>query len=159
MFLILDLMLFLQNATIRTPTIAKWWNLAYCSCSICWSFKPSRTASMMASTLSLSWPLKMFYAFKGRVSWKPAMKMSGRCLTFDDRTISSNQSYWEGAFPARFQVKIPSEYSFIFENSSSFFINWFSISIFAFEVDKLCLESIKSMHSYLSSSLLDSVFL
>ena len=51
------------------------------------------------------------------------MKMSGKVLTFDDLTISSNLSYYEGAFPARFQVKIPIVYSFTFENSNSFFIS------------------------------------
>jgi len=33
------------------------------------------------------------------------------------------------------------------------------MSIFALDVDKLCFDKIKSIHSYLNSSLLESVFL
>ena len=49
--------------------------------------------------------------------------MSGKALTFEDLTISSNQSCYDGALPAKFHVKIPIVYSFTFENSSSFFIS------------------------------------
>jgi len=88
------------------------------------------------------------------------IKISGSFpLYFYDLKHSAKSIWGEGEFPAKFQVRIPKIYSLTCENSCSFFMSWFSRSIFAYEVDKLCLESIKSMHSYQSSSLLERVFL
>lgn len=161
MFFILDFTESQQNATIRIPTIAKWWNFVY------WldepgssSLSPSYTNSIKAKTQSLSCPLKIVKALRGRVSWNPTMKMSGSFpLCFWDLRTSAKSIYGVGAFPARFQVNTPIMYSFTLEKECSFFINWFSTSIFAFEVERLCQERMRSIHSYLSSSLLLNVFL
>ena len=85
--------------------------------------------------------------------------MSGSVLNFDDLTISSNLKYYVGAFPAKFHVRIPITYSLTFEKSSSFFINSLFKAILEDEVERLCLDKIRSIHSCHNSSLLESVFL
>ena len=65
---------------------------------------------MSPSTHDLSWPFSMLMAFKGKVSWKPTMKMSGNGTWEGGQMMSSKLMYVVRELPARFHVHSPNVY-------------------------------------------------